>query len=267
MLERLMNNPVAWLILSLISVVSFVFGIYTWITGKRRKEISVSDISYVIIKAGKSQVPKLDVIYDGVSIDNLTVTKFYIWNSGNDVINASDIVESKKLSIHSSNDAYILDAQVLNVVDPSNKMCIVSVDPDRVIIDFDYIDQGEGCLIQLLHAGSAEELHFSCKIKGGRKVRYCHEDGKKTMPVVSGIISAFNTVLEAVPVVLAIVGGLVATAIGEAMELHNEHWTGVLIMWLRWFAVGAGSFFIFKLLQGRYNKTFHRDVPKALKRI
>lgn len=266
MLEKLMNNPVAWLILSIITVISFAFGIYTWITGKRRKEISVSDISYVIIKAGKSQIPKLDVIYDGVNIDNLTVTQFYIWNSGNDVIDASDIVESKKLSIYSCNDTYILDAQILNLVEPSNEMCIASVTPDHVIIEFDYIDQGEGCLVQLLHAGDAKELNCDCKIKGGKKVRRCHEDGKKTVPVVSKIKSALNTVLEAVPMVLAILSGLFATAIGEAMELHNKQWTGVLFMWLIWLLVGFSFGFIFAFLQKKYNKTFHRVVPNELKR-
>ena len=59
MLERLMNNPFAWLILSIISVGSFIFGVYTWLIGKKKKEISTSQFSYEIIKAGKRQIPKV----------------------------------------------------------------------------------------------------------------------------------------------------------------------------------------------------------------
>lgn len=265
MLEKLMNNPTAWLILSLITVISFVFAIYTWITGKRRKEVSVSDISHVILKAGKSQIEKLDVRYNGVNIDNLTSTKLYIWNSGNDVINSSDVVKSKNFTIYSCDDTTILDAQIVKETDPSNKFRIAQIEKNMVKIDFDYIDQGEGCLVQLLHTGSAEVLLFDCKIKGGKKVRRCYEDGKKTVPIVSGIKIVLNSVFETIPMLLAALGGLVATALGKVLELNDEHWTGVLLLLLIWVLVCAIVFLLYKLLQKKYNKTFHRNVPHSLK--
>lgn len=265
MLENLMNNPVAWLILSLITVVSFVFGIYTWITGKRRKEVSVSDISHVILKAGKSQIEKLDVRYNGVNIDNLTSTKFYIWNSGNDVINTHDVVESKKFTIHSCDDTTILDAHIISETDPSNNFRIAGIEKNKVQLEFDYVDQGEGCLLQLLHTGSAEVLLFDCKIKGGKKIRYCYEDGKKTVPIVSGIKLLLNSAFELIPMALAVFGGLVATALGEALGLNDEHWTGVSLLLLVWVLVCAIVFLLYKLLQKKYNKTFHRNVPHNLK--
>lgn len=265
MLEKLMNNPIAWLVLSLITVISFVFAIYTWITGKRRKEVSVSDISHVILKAGKSQIEKLDVRYNGVNIDNLTSTKFYIWNSGNDVINSSDVVESKNFTIYSCDDTTILDAQIVNETDPSNKFRVAQVENNMVRIDFDYIDQGEGCLVQLLHTGSAEVLLFGCKIKGGKKVRYCYEDGKKTVPVTSNLITAFGAALEALPVASLLPAGILATAVSRALELNEEYWADILLMLLIMIAITIAFFLLFKLLLKKYNKTFHREVPATLK--
>lgn len=39
-IKSLMNNPYAWVILSVCTIMSFVFGIYTWFAGKRKKEFS-----------------------------------------------------------------------------------------------------------------------------------------------------------------------------------------------------------------------------------
>ena len=80
MLEKLMANPYAWLFLSGISVVSAVFGVWTWIAGKQRKEISIQCKSDVLIKAGKQQIKDLEILYNGKQIADLSSTKFYIWN-------------------------------------------------------------------------------------------------------------------------------------------------------------------------------------------
>ena len=37
-IKSLMNNPYAWVILSVCTILLFVFGIYTWFAGKRKKE-------------------------------------------------------------------------------------------------------------------------------------------------------------------------------------------------------------------------------------
>ena len=58
-MEELMNNPYAWLVLSLCTIISFMFAIYTWIAGRKIKEISVDYFSNDIIKQGKNPIPKL----------------------------------------------------------------------------------------------------------------------------------------------------------------------------------------------------------------
>ena len=48
-MKELMNNPYAWLFLSLITIFSFAFAIYTWIAGKKAKELSNDYLSNDII--------------------------------------------------------------------------------------------------------------------------------------------------------------------------------------------------------------------------
>lgn len=49
MLEKLMSNPYAWLILSLCSIFSLLFAIYTWIVGRKITEISIDYLSNDIL--------------------------------------------------------------------------------------------------------------------------------------------------------------------------------------------------------------------------
>ena len=62
MVEELMSNPYAWLFLSLCTVASFVFAIYTWINGKKTKEISIDNCTNEIVKMGKSPINKLLIL-------------------------------------------------------------------------------------------------------------------------------------------------------------------------------------------------------------
>lgn len=171
-LERLMQNPYAWTILSVCTIAAFIFAIYTWVTGKRKKEISHIYSTYEVVKAGKSIVPELQLLFQGKSIENLTITRYAIWNSGNEVLNPSDIVDVKPLTITSRSDnAHILDAKIVKQSDDTNMFKIVKKDDKYIEIKFDYMDRRNGIILQVLHTGVASELKVDCKIKGGKQLK------------------------------------------------------------------------------------------------
>ena len=60
---------------------------------KKTKEISIDYSSNDIIKQGKQLIPNLKIEFDCKRIEDLTSTTYYIWNSGNEVLNNADIVE------------------------------------------------------------------------------------------------------------------------------------------------------------------------------
>ena len=169
MLKNMMGSPIAWGILSLIAIFSALFAIYTWIAGKKKKQFSLVCKTNEVIASGKSKIDKLFIQYDGETIENLSITKFYIWNSGNEVINKSDIVNSRPLSIIGSEPASILDAQIIKANEETNAFSIVDIKKQRVAFDFDYVDQGDGFVVQILHTGQAIDLDLDCKIKGGKE--------------------------------------------------------------------------------------------------
>lgn len=122
-IERLMGNPYAWLFLALCTVVSLFFAIYTWIKGKKTKEISIDNYTNEIVKMGKSPINKLEMKFDGKAIQELSSTIYFLWNSGSDVINASDMVGKNPIKIICEDEQF-LDVKILKQSDESNSFQI-----------------------------------------------------------------------------------------------------------------------------------------------
>lgn len=266
MLEKLMNNPYAWLFLSALSIFSVVFGIYTWYASKQRKEISMHYVSDVLVKAGKQQVKNLEILYNGKPIADLTSTKFYIWNSGNQVLYNSDIVSSRPLSICADNATCILDTQILKVSDSTNAFCVFSQNANSARFDFDYVEPGAGILVQVLHTGESINLRVDCKIKGGKEVKDCTPTSKnrkisKTDKFLNFVASEFAF---SVWIIVTLFGVFLSVNMLSALEKEKITLGGFLVF----FALSAMFFGIGLKLSKSINKfannIFHRAIPQDL---
>lgn len=197
MLRNLMNSPVAWTILSICTVLSLVFGI----TSRRRKKISVFKTSYQIVKEGNWSIGKLKLLFDEKEIDSLSISKFTIWNSGNEVIQKTDLVPERPLCIVSRKpeNSAILDASVVLQNEPTNHF-EATVDSQKVEVSFDYADKKQGVVVQVVHSGSASDLYVDCKIIGGKlsqeKLQKAPKKGKKKKHIKLDIVlSAIEAIL------------------------------------------------------------------------
>lgn len=193
-LEELMNNPYAWLTLALCTVFSVIYAIYAGVKGKEKKEISYIVNTYKIVQAGKNMIPEFQISYRGQTIDDLAVTRFVIWNSGNRLLNSNDIVDTKPLSITSNDDGpNILDASIIKRSEESNKFTIDKKSAHCAEIQFDYIDKQDGIIVQILHTGSAKNISLSTLIKGGKKLKNVENRimVKTVYSVIAMVVSAF----------------------------------------------------------------------------
>lgn len=171
MLEKLMQNPYAWAILSICTIISVVFAIYTWIKGKERKEFTCSYASNALIRGGEKQNPSIKVEYDGIEVKNLTSTNIAIWNSGNKVLNQSDMVTGKELTISVEEGKRILAVEIINQSDETNRFELSRRTENIQGIAFDYVDVQEGVVLQVFHDGYNDSIKVGGKIKGGKPIR------------------------------------------------------------------------------------------------
>lgn len=260
MLKMLMNNPYAWLLLSLCTIASLFFAIYTWIVGKKTKEISIDRYTNEIVKMGIRSIKRLEMKYDGKVIQDLSSTIFFIWNSGNDVINADDMVGENPIRITCKNEQ-LLAVKIIIQSDKSNAFRISKFNSKDIEIAFDYIDSGEGVQFQILHTGSEDNINVEYKIKGGKAKRDCVELRKKSInrtPIKAFIID------EIIPIVVFVLGMIVAILLFNVLKISIEPLSLSFIV----FSVLCGIILliIFLELKIKFSKIFHRTIPDKLKR-
>ena len=70
-LNILMNSPAAWVVLSACTVLSLAFAIFTWRKDRQKKIVSTLKTRYRITEKGTSHIRKLQLLFDGKSIDSL----------------------------------------------------------------------------------------------------------------------------------------------------------------------------------------------------
>lgn len=170
MLEKLMQSPIAWAILSIITIISLPIAIYSIMTSRKKKEISYIGRSYCIVEKGKKKLENLQITYKDRVIDNLTITQYAIWNSGNQLLNREDIVTDPPLRLIAKNRAQLLEGHIVAESEVSNKFSISEFE-NSIYVDFDYVAENEGIVLQVIHTGQRKDLSFECKIKGGKPLK------------------------------------------------------------------------------------------------
>lgn len=255
-MEELMTNPYAWLLLSLCTILSLVFAIYTWIIGRKIKEISVAYFSNDIIKQGENPIPKLEINFDGKTIKDLTATTFCIWNSGSDVINCEDVV-GKNLKVKCASEA-ILDAQIIKQSDDSNHFSVDSFTVTDINLIFDYMDGGEGVRLQVLHTGSSKDLSVSCKIKGGRLIKNYTESKNK------GLYGFWRECVNEIFVMLIFLLSCCGIKMAVSLLGFSNKDYGVLWLILSMIVTTLLLVLYFKIKK-KIERALHRTIPDVLR--
>jgi len=128
---------------------------YDWIplVGIPRAELSEDEVT---------------VLFNEVPVPRLTKTYVVFWNRGKKTLKGEDVVDSDRLRIELPPDAEIMKATIRKVTRAVNQFA-VRVDPDAPnarICDFDYLDAGDGALIEILHTGTEGRPTFLGSIRG-----------------------------------------------------------------------------------------------------
>ena len=269
-LEQLMQNKYAWLILSICTILSCIYGIFISIKSREKKQISYLINTYKIINAGENVIPKIEILYDGKYIRDLTVSRLVIWNSGNKLLNGDDIVDTKQLSVVAESDKVdILDVSIVKYNEEANKFRVDMRDSHHAEIKFDYVDKRDGIVIQILHTGSYDDIFIRGKIKGGKKLRNIEKHNdiikndkvRKYIYVIDICIATITIISLTVLLIFDYIGSipdesfLKSVITSDAKPLTIEY---ILIM-----AIFSIVFIVmaYRVLK----KVFHLNVPSGLR--
>lgn len=188
-----------------VGILGLILAYYFYKKSIRVKEPVYSIRSNNLISGSVSTLENLNISYKDYSVSNLTVSKMLFYNRGAETITRKDLETIHPLSI-SSETCKILDSTVLQVNNPSNVLK-ASYDEDNknVYVEFDYLDQNQGTVIQIIHTGlSSEDLKVHGDIIGVQKLIAVSPDKFEPPPKLKAFISSvvFRIVLTFIILVI-----------------------------------------------------------------
>lgn len=173
--EWLTENPWLSALSFFLALLGIILAIIFFIRSRRTKEPRYAIRSTNLMRNFTSRFKALEMTYAGEQISNLTATKLAFWNNGKDTINGRDIAVADPLMVKVKDEYKILDSGVLCAKNAANQFSIKRADDgSHVLIQFDYLDEDEGGVIQLLHTGkSSDDIEVCGTIKGAGKPDRC----------------------------------------------------------------------------------------------
>jgi len=147
------TNTIFGIVGVVLAIVSLIASFYFYKKSIRIKEPVYSIKSVNVISDYASTYNNLTVSYKNEKVENFTVSKVLFFNEGEVTIDREDIAPLNQLRIVAKTGS-ILDTTVLQVNNPSSDFK-VSLDRANglVMIDFDYLNQHQGAVIEVIHTG------------------------------------------------------------------------------------------------------------------
>lgn len=218
---------------SLISLIAtFGFGMHACQV-EPQKELSYNYYySEQYLDRGILTTPDLEIKFRDIEIDSYSVTTIEFVNSGNQIIDGSDIPELAPLNIKVMNDCKLLNVSIGSVSNESCGFKLLATDDHHSSFTFDYLNPGDTAFVNLIHSGSFEDLEVSGAVKGGdlsKSEEGVHFDNSRMV----GIATCFFALL------FCSLGIMLYVAVSMLKLLDDEHrrkykiaWAGITCMFI-----------------------------------
>ena len=159
------NSSALWGIIGLLGgfIVSFIF----YKISTKSKKIVYTKNSQILITDNLSSITDLSITYQNKSIKNLTSTTISIKSIGKDIIEMTDFGSATPLCIKTTGE-FLLQENISSVIShnstPDNLMNVALQDNSTLLLNFDYLSQGDTITFTLLHT---ETISVNGKLKAG----------------------------------------------------------------------------------------------------
>lgn len=174
-LQLLANNPIITIGGFALGIIGIVLAVIFYVRSIKDRVPCFEVNSNTLIEGLHKALDGLQLHYKGAPQERITVTKLAFWNAGRETIDKRDLVEADPIGIACPSALAILDIQVTQVSAKSNSVRLGSaVDQGGVHfypIDFEYLDNKDYFVIQIVHSGQdSEDIVVKGKIKGVKDI-------------------------------------------------------------------------------------------------
>ncbi|MDP2720334.1 MAG: hypothetical protein Q8P44_11035 [Dehalococcoidia bacterium] len=240
----------------LIAAIGLVVAFLLYKASRIGAQLAFQVRSWKLIEKGEKTLPEdVEILFRGSSISRLMKTHVIFWNSGKAMVSEKSIILDDPLRVVFINGAEVLRVRILTITRKTNKFTttINPSSPNEVICGFDYLDPGDGVVMEVLHTGKQYYPDIRGTLRGIPKGPMDY--GSIPELVNIGLFPPKYTrkILYAGLIMMLIIGGyfLFPTFLSESLKLEdsplfNDNTNIWFFMILILFNIVCGSFLLWK---------------------
>lgn len=176
LLRALGTDPLTQLVSLVFGATGVILAVFFFLRSRRIAELRYDYSNRPLIENLSAKLDGLEVRFHGVPQERITVTRVAFWNAGTEVLRSSDLTPLAPLAISFSDGLLVLDVRLVYESDVTSQLSLhqsadQTGEPDGIQLRFDYLDRGEGGVVQVVHTGDGRTRpRLLGKIKGGRPI-------------------------------------------------------------------------------------------------
>lgn len=143
----------------ILGIIGIILAVVFYLKSRRFSRLHYDTKSFELITDSVSQLPGFAATYRNSPLNNLIASRLILWNSGTNIISASDVAANDPIRIRLSEGTQVLDCRLDAVSSPTNMIQATAGQPlgKEVLISLDYIASRQGCVISFLHTSNSKE--------------------------------------------------------------------------------------------------------------
>lgn len=154
---------------SVLGIVGLIVAALTYLATRQRTKLAFAHSSQRLLGHKDEGLPQgISVKFMGADIPRLSRSILAIWNEGEKTIHQSDLVPADPLRISVGQDGKILTVTTLDVSRDVNRISFnIGINgPHEVLIAFDFLDQHDGAVVEILHTSENRTAKVLGTVRG-----------------------------------------------------------------------------------------------------
>lgn len=169
-LELFKDNPWLNIVFLFLAIISILLAVIFYIRSLKTRKPVYSKQTNRLVNSELSALSNLEIKYNKSIIENLSVTKIAIWNSGKEPIRQTDIASSDPLKILASDDVELYDFELINH-NTVNNIELIKDQLTSIKVSFEFLNYNDGFILNIFHNGkSSEDIIIKGTFVGSEKI-------------------------------------------------------------------------------------------------
>jgi hypothetical protein len=155
---------------SLIGLIGVLGGVIAYFRSRKRTSLSFAYLGEHLLGSESAALPEgISVQYCGEDIPRLTRSVIVLWNSGENTILGTDVVDIDPLRFSVGTDGKLLSASILKASRPVNDFRIrhpSAQAPNEAVVELNYFDSKDGVVVEILHTSTSKHPDIKGTVRG-----------------------------------------------------------------------------------------------------